>query len=298
MSSHIEKHQTGLSAEHLQHIWQNQVDGAAEILDFLADDRLDLVNMTCMQFADYALAAHAMLCPDGLAYGMQRFARCVMSAAEMTVGSSKTVVFEADPPATAVILTAIPNGDAFITHGKLLDAFFAAHLCRDHASLQRFAALNLSALNSTSASSSEQAIALASVVQQSLQGKAGVIEQAASLVQQCSPISNTDNAAQTYITFIIGCQAEILFRMLDPGTTAELANKTLMEALLSHQHYYTLGEANKGGDPRDCRSYFCIHANAFAAWMHDFGLVRTVTSDYLSEDVLSQRTVAGPVLVR
>jgi hypothetical protein len=295
---HIAKHQTGLSVEHIQQIWQNGVDGAAEILEFLADDRLDLVNTTCTQFADYAFAAHAMQRSDGLAYGMQRFARYTISAAEITIGFNKTVAFEADPPAAAVVITAIPNGDAFITHSKLLDAFFAAHLCRDGASLQRFAALNLSALKSKAINSSSQAVALASVAQHSLHAKADAIQQAALVLQQCSPASNADKTAQAYITLIIGCQAEILFRMLDPGTTAEVANKTLIEALQSHQHYYTLGEAKKGGDPRDSRSYFCTHANAFAAWMHDRGLARTITSDYLSEDVISMRTVAGMVLVR
>ncbi len=296
--THIAKHHTGLSPEHIAKIWQNQIEGAAEILEFLADDRLDLVTTTCTQFADYALSAHAVQRADGVAYGWQRFARSVLSAAELTVGTQKTVAFEADPPAAAVVLTAIPGGDALVSHSKLLDAFFAANLCRDQASLQRFAALKLDKLQSSAMRSSEQAVELAGACQLAIQGNPNALATAVSVMQKSTPAPTKASIAHPYVNLIISCQAEMLFRMLDPATTAELANKTLVEALQSHQMYYTLGEAHHGGDPRDSRGYFCLHANAFAAWMHDQGLARTVTSEYLSEPVISKQAIAGVVLVR
>jgi alkanesulfonate monooxygenase SsuD/methylene tetrahydromethanopterin reductase-like flavin-dependent oxidoreductase (luciferase family) len=308
----IARHETGLSVAHQQQIWRIDIDGAGEILGLLSDERLDLVWDSYTQFANYARSAHAMLRPDGLAYGLQRYARTAMSAAELTGGTEKKVAFEVDPTEPPVVLSAIPGGEALIAPGELIDAFFAALLCRDQPSLQRFAALDLAALKSSSVASSDQTRALVLLCQQVARKDSAAKAKATEIIQQCSPRAATASWATLHIMMIVRCQAEILLCMLESsrsehgrnesdsnlGARVDTANKTLIDALQSHQRYYTAGEDKGGGDPREGRGFLCIHACALAAWMHDMGLPRRVTSGYLCEALITGKTLPAAVLPR
>jgi hypothetical protein len=303
MKTHIEQHSSGLSVEHIRALWDNNVEGAGEILDYLSDERLDLVRTTFSQFEQYALVAHMLDRSDAAAYGWRRFARTVMSAGALTLNGDAQVAFETDREHEPLMLTATPGGDAFVSSSELMHGYFAALLFRDAITLQRFAALDVAALRSSGVSSTEQTARLAQLCQRMARGidaaqREAAMADAAALVALCAPEPAALPRTQQYRVLITSCQAEIVFCMLDLGITPELANKALEEALRSHQLYASMGEAAGGLDPRDARTSFCLHANAFAAWMHDRGLPRTVTSGYLNETLIRGEIAVPSAIVR